>query len=259
MDFFDPQAEGVIGARDMVRHLVLPRSSGDEVLELPPRAIVTFSSRMLDGLVRGCSARRCEAWRRRNPKLFLAGAGTERLVLTMSPYGSPAAAMLLEELIAFGVNRALFLGYCGSIQESLGLGDMVLPSLALREDGTSYHYLPRGVECRPDKELFLSLEQYLERRGVSIRAGPVWTTDALYRETRDKIEDYRTRGVLAVEMEMSALFAVASLRMIGVVALLLVSDLLSRDAWTPGFSDPRLLDRERLVNRIVLDWMGGKG
>lgn len=256
MNFFDPETEGVVKAREMVKHFTTSGGGREEDLLLPSCSIVTFSRRMLDGIVRVAGGKRSEPWRRRNPRLFSATVGNRSVVLTMSPYGAPSAVMLLEELIAFGVNRAVFVGYCGSIQDTVGLGEIVLPSNAIREEGTSYHYLPRGVECRADKILLHGLHQCLQKRQVPVNRGSIWTTDALYRETRKKIERYRAEGVLAVDMEMSALFAVGAVRMVRVAALLLVSDQLSHDGWTPGFSHPVVLERERVVNEILLEWVG---
>ena len=66
---------------------------------------------------------------------------------------------------------------------------------------------------------------------------------------------YRKKGLLAVDMEMSALFAAGAILRVGVVGLLLVSDQLSNDAWTPGFFHPRLLEMERVINNIILEWV----
>ncbi len=257
MDFFDPEGEGIVKAREMVKLFTIPRGIREEDLSLPSIAIVTFGRRMLDGLVRMSNANQCEPWRGRNASLFLSKVGDGLFVLTKSPYGAPSAVILLEELIAFGVNRIVFVGYCGSIQDEVGLGEVVLPTYAVREEGTSYHYLPGREECRPDRTLFGALGLKLQKRGVDATAGPVWTTDALYRETGKKIERYRGQGVLAVDMEISALFAVGALRRVGVVALLLVSDCFSCGRWTPGFFDPLVVEKERDISAVILDWVGG--
>jgi len=254
MDFFDSEKEGRVKAREMVKLFTISRSVREQDLSLPPLAIVTFGRRMLDSLVHMARGSRIEAWRGRNPSLFLSRVGKRRIVLTKSPYGAPGAVILLEELIAFGVSQIVFVGYCGSIQDEVGLGEVVMPTVAVREEGTSYHYLPMGEECRPDITLLDGLHRWLQQRGVRARAGPVWTTDALYRETGKKIRRYRGQGVLAVDMEISALFAVGAVRKVGVVALLLVSDHFSRSHWTPGFFDPLVAEKERVINGMVLDW-----
>ncbi len=255
MDFFDPESDGIVQPREMVKLFTTSRGVREEDLSLPSVAIVTFSRRMLDGFVQVAGGNRFESWRGRNSGLFLATVGDRAIVLTKSPQGAPNAVILVEELVAFGVRRAIFVGYCGSIQSEVAIGDLVLPTQAVREEGTSYHYLPRGVQCRPDGLLLHALRQRLQQKGVAANPGAIWTTDALYRETEGKIERYRAKGILAVEMEMSALFALGAVRTVGVVALLLVSDHFFHKSWTPGFFHPRLLEREGLVAGIILDWM----
>jgi uridine phosphorylase len=151
------------------------------------------------------------------------------------PLGAPCAAMALEELIAFGVQEAICWGYCGSLQDDIGVGHVVLPSSAIREEGTSYHYLPEVAEATPDQLVQQRLSVSLAREGLGCHQGPIWTTDAPYRETREKVCRYRNAGILAVDMEMAALFAVARVRGISLGAALLVSDRVSDEGWTPGF------------------------
>ena len=147
------------------------------------------------------------------------------------------------------------MGYCGSIQDDVGIGEIVLPTRAVREEGTSYHYLPPTDACVPDEVLFRRLDRWLEEHGVVARKGPVWTTDALYRETKTKVTRYRADGVFAVDMETAAVFAVGKVRMRSVVAVLLVSDRLSSGVWAPDFFDARLRERERLIVESILKWI----
>ena len=142
MDFFDSDKNGMVKAKEMVKRFTASRGVREEDLSLPSLAIVTFSRRMLDGLVGIFGGIKSGSWLGRNPNLFLAALDDRSFVLARSPLGAPMAAILLEELVAFGVRRAIFLGYCGSIQKDIGLGEIVLPVQVVREDGTSYHYLP---------------------------------------------------------------------------------------------------------------------
>jgi len=256
VDFFDPDREGIVRAKEMVKRFTASRGVRESDLSLPSLAIVTFSRRVLEGLVRVFGGIKSGPWLGRNPNLFLAAVDERSLVLTKSPLGAPIAAILLEELVAFGVRRAVFLGHCGSIQDDVGLGEIVLPAQVVREDGTSYHYLPGGAECKPDSRLLDRLQQWLQQTGIPARRGRTWTTDALYRETQGKIERYRSEGVLAVDMEVSGLFAVGAARMVEIVALLLVSDQFSSDAWTAGFFHPLLVERERQLIELLPAWIG---
>jgi purine-nucleoside phosphorylase len=96
------------------------------------------------------------------------------------------------------------------------------------------------------------LQEALKTKGLPFRTGEVWTTDAPYRETLDKVKHYQRLGVLAVEMEMSALMTVARFRAVSVAAVLVVSDELFNLKWKPGFSDPLLGRRSRAAAEILL-------
>jgi purine-nucleoside phosphorylase len=157
-----------------------------------------------------------------------------------SPMGAPMAVMLLEQLIALGARRLLYLGFCGALAPSYRIGDVFLPTQAVREEGTSYHYLPADVLPCASPHVQALLHTQAERLKLPVRQGPIWTTDALYRETPHKIRQFQAAGVHAVDMEMAALFAVAQYRGCEVGALLLVSDECYHPVWKPGFGAPRL-------------------
>ena len=157
-----------------------------------------------------------------------------------SPMGAPMAVMLLEQLIALGARRLLYLGFCGALAPSYRIGDVFLPTQAVREEGTSYHYLPADVLPCASPHVQALLHTQAERLKLPVRQGPIWTTDALYRETPHKIRQFQAAGVHAVDMEMAALFAVAQYRGCEVGALLIVSDECYHPVWKPGFGAPRL-------------------
>ncbi|MBM3224090.1 MAG: hypothetical protein FJZ47_09840 [Candidatus Tectomicrobia bacterium] len=157
-----------------------------------------------------------------------------------SPMGAPMAVMLLEQLIALGARRLLYLGFCGALAPTYRIGDVFLPTHAIREEGTSYHYAPADVVPCASPDLQARLYAQAVRLRVTAQRGPIWTTDAPYRETAAKIRQWQDAGVHAVDMEMAALFAVAHYRHCELGALLLVSDECYHPTWKPGFSSPRL-------------------
>lgn len=157
-----------------------------------------------------------------------------------SPMGAPMAVMLLEQLIALGARHLLYLGFCGALDTTYRIGDCFLPLYAIREEGTSYHYLPPSIIPTAAPRLTALVQAAAASHGVPVRPGPLWTTDAPYRETAAKIRHYQAAGVHAVDMEMAALFAVATYRGCEVAALLLVSDECYHPTWTPGFGSERL-------------------
>jgi uridine phosphorylase len=157
-----------------------------------------------------------------------------------SPMGAPMAVMLLEQLIALGARRFFYLGFCGALAPSYRIGDGFIPVQAIREEGTSYHYLPPDVEPTSSPHLNTLLQAHAAKRSFAVQQGPIWTTDAPYRETANKIRRFQTAGVHAVDMEMAAIFAVAHYRSREVAALLIVSDECYHPTWKPGFGAQRL-------------------
>jgi uridine phosphorylase len=150
------------------------------------------------------------------------------------------AVMLLEQLITLGARRLLYLGFCGALIPPYCIGDLFLPVQAIREEGTSYHYLPADVVPCASPQVQAVLQTQAQRQQLPVQQGPIWTTDAPYRETPLKIQQFQEAGVHAVDMEMAALFAVGQYRHCEVGALLVVSDECYHPVWKPGFGASRL-------------------
>ncbi len=155
-----------------------------------------------------------------------------------SPMGAPIAVMLLEQLIALGARQFIYLGFCGALNPAYRIGDCFVPTTGIREEGTSYHYLPADIVPAASGALNALVLDEAAAQGLSLQAGPIWTTDALYRETALKIQRFQAAGVHAVDMEMAALFAVAQYRGCEVGAILIVSDECYHPNWQPGFHTP---------------------
>jgi uridine phosphorylase len=149
--------------------------------------------------------------------------------------GAPAAGVMLEELIAWGVKRFVSIGTAGSLRADLPPGSLLLCEAALRDEGTSYHYAPDGQDALPDPALTEALGAALARQGLEVRRGKTWTTDAVYRETPLEVERHRESGVAVVEMEASALFTIAAWRRVPLAACFSVSDTLAELTWRPEF------------------------
>jgi uridine phosphorylase len=165
--------------------------------------------------------------------------GEEVWTLAGPALGSPAAVLALERLIVLGAKRILLLGPCGSLLEEAPIGTVVLPTGAVSEEGTSRLY---GAD--PDKaltvaeELVEGIEAALGGLEIPYAKGPAWTTDAPYRETRQKVVHHQAAGTVAVEMELAACLAAGAFRRVSVAGLFVVSDELSALQWVKGFDNP---------------------
>jgi len=166
--------------------------------------------------------------------------------------GAPQGTIVMEKLIALGAKRIWVVGWCGSLQPNIAIGDLIIPTTALSEEGTSAHYPVNNKKKQTNPFLNKRLEDALQKANLPFKKGPVWTTDALYRETSEKVTEYGKRGYLAVEMEMSALINVAIYRSIKLAGLLIVSDELSSLQWHNGFGAGALKKASREAGRLLL-------
>lgn len=167
--------------------------------------------------------------------------------------GAPYAVMMLETLIAWGAKQIIFFGWCGSISHDVHIGDIIVPDKAFIDEGTSRHYgADEAVPVYPSASLLEKTKSALSRANLPFHQGAIWSTDAIYRETYDKIRNYQNQQVLAVEMEVSALFTVARFRGAEIAAILVVSDELATLTWKPGFKNERFAQARQSVYETIL-------
>jgi uridine phosphorylase len=155
----------------------------------------------------------------------------QRLAYLHPGVGAPLAAGFLEELIARGCRKFIVCGGAGVLNADLAVGHIVVPTSAIRDEGTSYHYLPPGDDAVPHLAGIEAIEATLRRHSVAYVAGKTWTTDAFYRETPDKVRRRREAGCLTVEMEAAAFFAVAQFRGVVLAQMLYSGDNLDGENW----------------------------
>ena len=183
-------------------------------------------------------------------RLFHWDDRTDPLALAGPFQGAPQAVMVLEKLIVLGAKRVVLFGWTGSLDSTLEPGDLIVADEAVSEEGTSRHY---SKDLRPRASLSLTeeLRTALEGEGIPFKQGPVWTTDAPYRETAEKVKRFQAEGVLGVDMETSALYTVGAFRGIEVAALLVVSDDLSQLKWRHGFQEARFLEARKKLAQFL--------
>ncbi len=121
--------------------------------------------------------------------------------------------------------------YCGILNQSVAENKIIIPSSAVRDEGTSYHYISRSEEISAEPSSIKMITESLERNNIPYVIGKVWTTDAIYRETPEVIEERRQQGCIAVEMECSASLSVAKFRNVPIIQFLFGADNLDSDKW----------------------------
>ncbi len=219
--------------------------------QLPSTLIATFQDSIYRDLVASTSASQAPQVPEQVCRIAQGKIGETPIALRKLGIGAPSAVATLEELIVLGVRDILVVGTGGSLQPALPIGSYIVPTSAIREEGTSFHYAPAGSELGPDATLAQAMAEAVVAQGGVVTFGPVWTIDAPYREMRSKASAYGALGALAVEMEASALFALAQFRSVRLALTLAISDELFHE-WRPGFHGAELRSAQRVIAQAAL-------
>ena len=201
--------------------------------DVPQACVITFFGDVVDRLLQRRGARVVVENRWEDgphPLLELEHEG-ERLAVLHSGVGAPLSAGLLEQVVAMGCRAFMVCGGAGALRRDLTVGHLVVVSSSLRDEGTSHHYLPAGRYVDADPVARGILEDVLTERDVPFVSGRTWTTDAPYRETPIKIASRQAEGCLTVDMEASALAAVARFRQVPLAQVVYCGDDLSGESW----------------------------
>jgi uridine phosphorylase len=174
-------------------------------------------------------------WYVYHDRLFIGSTGGTEVAIVHAMVGAPAAAMNIEELIAYGARRIFEVGLAGAIDARRKPGDIVILKGAFSDEGTSKHYYEGGNRFPSSPRLTRALRESLRSAGVEHTMGDAWTVDAPYRETVRKLTGYREMGAVVVNMESSAVFAVARYRGIEAASVQVVSDIVSEERWKAAF------------------------
>lgn len=155
----------------------------------------------------------------------------KRFAAFLSTIGGSVAAALMEEAIALGGKKFLFFGSCGVLDEDILDGHIAVPTAAWRDEGTSYHYLPAAdlIEIPTATKI----ATILDTLGVPYHSTITWTTDAIYRETRNTVLKRKAAGCAVVEMEAASTAAVAQVRDVEFYTFLFGADSLAGEEWDP--------------------------
>jgi uridine phosphorylase len=218
---------------DPTRPAVLEPSEIVKPSDVPERCVLCFFQEVIaklsrEGRARVIARHRSELAVQHLYELDCQGA---RLALAHPGVGAPLSAAMLEEVIARGCRKFIVCGGAGALEAGHAVGRILVPASAVRDEGTSYHYLPPAREVAAGPRALAAIERVLAANGIEYLVTKAWTTDAPYRETRAKVERRRAEGCLAVEMEAAALFAVAKFRGVELAEILYAGDDLSGEKW----------------------------
>ena len=200
IETFDNTSEAVLKPANMVK-----RVDG-----FPEIVIVTFSESVLNVILKNYQSKVISSMIAGFEHLIYKTeyAGRE-IAFYMTSIGAPATVGLLEEILVKGGRRILLFGSCGSLDNNITDGHIVVPTHAYRDEGTSYHYVSSTegeyIKVKTAKRTF----EILKELNVPTICGRTWTTDAIYRETRRNMELRKDDGCITVEMECASIMAFA--------------------------------------------------
>ncbi len=202
--------------------------------DIPPCVVLCFFSEIIDAIAARGDARRVatlQAAHGRHP-MYEVQRGDRRVAVVHPGVGAPLAAAFFEEAIALGGRTFTAVGGAGALLPDLVLGHAVVVDSAVRDEGTSFHYLAPSRTVAADPAGVAALETGLREAGIPFLTGRSWTTDAFYREARARVDRRIAEGCVTVEMEAAAFFAVARYRDVRFGQLLYAGDSLAGDSWS---------------------------
>lgn len=191
---------------------------------LPELCILDFDGDLTDWLVETGRATRVSGWPCFHTTMYSVESEGLTFGIIARTIGGPYAVLIAEQLAAAGVEWIIGLTSAGRIAPDLPLPCLVVATTAIRDEGTSLHYLPPAQEVACPGSIPFLLAPELAATGWTVRSGPVWTTDAPYRETLTQLQHWADEGVLAVEMQAASLFAFAHARNAQVGCIAMVSN-----------------------------------
>ncbi|CAB4891731.1 unannotated protein [freshwater metagenome] len=182
-----------------------------------------------------------------HPVCIIEHAGVE-IALVSPGVGAPAAVTSLEVVIALGATKIIGCGGAGIVRAGFDIGHVIVPTSAVRDEGTSYHYAPPEATVAPHPRALAAIDDVLSEAGVPHDRGLTWTTDAFFRETEAKVARRRDQGCITVEMEAAAMFAAAAFRGVVYGQLLYAGDDVSSAQWDHRHWEKQSSARDHLLD-----------
>ena len=167
----------------------------------------------------------------KRPEVYQLNTPSESIYVLLCPLGAPQAARMLEILSAMGVEKFVVCGGAGTLDDSITGEKILLATSAVRDEGTSYHYLPPAREVAINETVREKIVKCLQEENEDYLEIKTWTTDASFRETPEKVEMRRREGCATVEMECSAYYAAAQFKGLDCAVLLYAGDVVHKEGW----------------------------
>ena len=197
---FDPNSKPFLTAEDFYGEA--PRN--DIV------TIVTFKKKVVDYAIEKYGAKVANSYKTTNgsQEIYSFEYEGKTFQIYWSGIGATVSSIIMKEVsVVTGSHKFIYFGSCGVLNEEACRGKIIVPTSSYRDEGISYHYMAPSetVDIRNHQKI----EDILSKTDIPFVAGPIWTTDGIYMETVNKVNQHKKEGCIAVEMEVSGVEAVA--------------------------------------------------
>ena len=228
-----------------------PEDVEEKIPNFPKIGITCFSKKLMDRYISTFDTEEISYISNANghiPIYKMNYKGTD-IALFMTPVGAPAATVAYEELLAKGLDKLIIFGTCGVLDNSIEDLAIIIPNSAIRDEGTSYHYKESSNEIKVNNKYKSEFIEILNKNNVSYTEGKVWTTDAPYRETRDKVIKRKEQDCICVDMECASINAVAEFRNKEIFQFFYAADNLDSVEWNQRSlsNDAKLSEKEKII------------
>ena len=243
---FDKSKTAVLNPSDMV----------SPVPSFPKIGVSCFSRKLIDIMVEKFKAEVIAEHGSANgkEKIYKINYKGLEMALFMSPVGAPHCVGAYEEVFVMGLEKLVVFGACGVLDKEIDDLAIIIPNSAMRDEGTSYHYMEASDEVLTNEKYIPEFLEVLKEYNCNHVIGKVWTTDAIFRETRKKIENRKKQGCICVDMECSAIFAFANFREKEIFQFFYATDNLDAQVWDKrSLSNSAALEEKTNVAILALE------
>ena len=237
---------------DKSRHAVIdPEMTMHKVENFPETVVSVFSRQLFDAIVRFLDGRPIAEshdvdgiW-----PVYEVNYNGKCVGFYKGRLGAPACVGCFEEIVAMGAKRIILLGNCGVLDKTIKDCGIIIPTRAIRDEGTSYHYAPAADFIDVNVRYIDEFKTVLDTFGYPYVEGTTWTTDAFFRETPKKIAARKEMGAICVEMECAAMQAMCNFRNVEFFQFLYAGDNLDHSNWDPRSlsGNARLDDKQKIA------------
>lgn len=233
---------------DKVSDNIIEPSKFIEKIDMSERVVMCFYSEVIEKLLNEGKLKEIKVLYSQIGKhpIYELDYKGEKVAVFHPGVGAALGGALMEEVIALGGKKFISCGSGGVLNKNIVVGHIIVPNSAVRDEGTSYHYVEPSREISVNKKAIRAIESVLKAHKCSYLLGKTWSTDSFYRETKDKMQLRKDEGCLVVEMECSAFCAIAEYRNVVFGQMIHSGDDISGDEWNSRKEVDRNFIRETL-------------